>query len=286
MEFLVNQKTLPFIALAVLVLSCSKEQDPVFSSDPVDKRFMESMSWNIEHPYSEIKVNSDDYTILTIADIHTGTTINLDKFLTIARIEKPAAVIIDGDLTGGQPEKDYGVFENQILKNELPGAFYIAGNHDLWHNGWEEFYSLFGSSSYYFSVKTTSGSYFYICLDTAGGTLGKLQTKWVTGILESLRPQYRRCVVITHVNLFRPRKTESTNLVEEELCFLLDLFAKNKVDMIITGHDHKKDAEVLGMSTYIQLDALEDGLTYASYMNLHVKNGKIGYNFVNINDQK
>ena len=56
--------------------------------------------------------------------------------------------------------------------------------------------------------------------------------------------------------------------------------------MVITGHDHKRDAEVFGVTTYIQVDALEDGLSYAGYMNLRVKNGEIGYDFLTVNRVK
>ena len=263
--------------------SCSDEFVIISPSDPVDKRFEESMIWNMTHPSTEIVVESDDYTILTMADVHVGTGVNLDRFLKIARTEKPAAIIIDGDLTGGRTE-DYVEFENHFPKDNSLKSFYVAGNHDLWYNGWEEFYSRFGSSSYYFTIKTPASSDLYICIDTGGGTLGELQTKWFTNLLQSVRPAYRRCVVITHVNLFRPRKTESTNLVEEELCFLLDLFTVNKVDMVITGHDHVCDAQVFGVTRYIQVDALKDGLSRAGYMNMSVKNGKITYNFEIVNN--
>jgi hypothetical protein len=45
----------------------------------------------------------------------------------------------------------------------------------------------------------------------------------------------------------------------------------------------KGNAEVFGLTTYIQVDALEDGLSYAGYMKLKVKNGNIGYDFLSIN---
>jgi predicted phosphodiesterase len=281
MEFQLNQKSLLLAAMALLINACGKVEGPTSTSEPVDKRFRESMEWNMKHPYTEINVESDDYTILTIADVHVGTTINLDKFLNIALTVEPEAVIVDGDLNGGRAD-EYDTFEKHLPGNDSLCSFYIAGNHDLWHNGWEEFYSRFGSSSYYFTVKTPSGSDLFICLDSGGGTLGKLQTEWFKEILQSIRPIYRRCVVITHINLFRPRKTESTNLVEEELVFLMDLFARNKVDMVITGHDHVRDVEVFGVTTYIVVDALEDGLGNAGYMNLNVKDGNLEYSFLSI----
>jgi predicted phosphodiesterase len=285
MELQLNQRPLLIATMALMLTACSDEIVVFSPGESVDDRFLESMNWNMSHPSSVINVETDDYSVLTIADIHVGATVNLDRFLNIAQTEMPAAVIIDGDLTGGLPE-EYVEFENHFPNDESLTSFYVAGNHDLWHNGWEEFYSRFGSSSYYFSVKTPVDSDLYVCIDTGGGTLGELQTEWLTKILKLNRPDYRRCVVITHVNLFRPRKTESTNLVEEELCCLIDLFAENKVDMVITGHDHVSDAQIFGITEYIQIDALEDGLSNAGYMKMNVTNGKINYNFVLLNDAK
>jgi predicted phosphodiesterase len=282
MEFLANKRSMLIMAMALMATACNKSE-LITSSESVDMRFNESMEWNMSHPSPDIIVESDDYNILAMADIHVGTTDNLDRFYGVARTKKPAAVIIDGDLTGGLPE-DYARFENHFPQDDSLRSFFVVGNHDLWYNGWGEFYSRFGSSSYYFTVKTPAGSDLFICIDTGGSTLGRLQTEWLTNILQSIRPEYRRCIVITHVNLFRPRHTESTNLVEEELVSLINLFTGNNVDMVITGHDHKKDAEVFGLTTYIQVDALEDGLSYAGYMNLRVKNGEIGYDFLTINE--
>ncbi len=283
MELQLNQKLLFIATMAIMLSACSDEFVVISPGESVDERFTQSMNWNKTHPSTEIIVETDNYTFLTIADIHIGNTINFDKFLTIARAEKPAAVVIDGDITGGLTQ-EYDTFEKHFSKDDSLKSFCVTGNHDLWHNGWKEFYSRFGSSSYYFTVKTPSDSDLYICIDTGGDTLGELQTKWLKEFLQLKRPHYRRCFVFTHVNLFRPRKTVSTNLLEEELCFLLDLFAENRVDMVITGHDHVRDVEEFGVTTYIQVDALEDGLSNAGFFKVNVKNGNIEYNFVNLNN--
>jgi len=225
MEFLMKRRSLLITAMALLTTACSKENEFMVSSESVDMRFNESMEWNMSHPSPDIIVESDDYTILAMADIHVGTTDNLDRFYGIARTIKPAAVIIDGDLTGGLPE-DYARFENHTPGDDSLRSFFVVGNHDLWYNGWGEFYSRFGSSSYCFTVRTPAGSDLYICIDTGGSTLGRLQTEWLTKTLQAVRPEYRRCIVITHVNLFRPRHTGSTNLVEEELVSLIHLFTE------------------------------------------------------------
>jgi predicted phosphodiesterase len=283
MENKVNQRYLLIIAMSLIGAACTKESDFIMSGESVDQRFRESMEWNDKHPYREIEVDSDDYSLLVMADSHTGGTINLDKFFNIARTEKPSGIVMDGDLTGGLTE-NYNVFESHLPQDDSLSLFFVTGNHDLWYSGWDEFYSRFGSSTYYFTVKTPSGSDLFICLDTGGSTLGSLQMKWLTNLLETKRPEYRHCVIITHTNLFRPRHTESTNPVVEELYAMIDLFAQNKVDMVITGHDHKQDAEQFGGTTYIQVAALEDGLSYAGYMDLKVNNGKLGYDFLTISE--
>lgn len=273
-----NQRSLLLIAISLLVTACSKDSDLVTSGESVNMRFTESMDWNEKHPYKEILVDSDDYLILAMADSHVGGTTNLDKFINIARTEQPSAVVMDGDLTGGLTN-EYNLFEKHLPEKDSLESFLIVGNHDLWYNGWGEFYSRFGSSSYYFTVKTPAASDLFICLDTGGGTLGNLQLEWVTDLLQSVRPHYRRCIIITHINLFRPRHTTSTNLVVEELYLLIDLFTRSNVDMVITGHDHVRDEEIFGVTDYIQLDALEDDLSNAGYLQVRVKKGNLEYEF-------
>jgi len=68
----------------------------------------------------------------------------------------------------------------------------------------------------------------------------------------------------------------------EELQVLLELFTKYHVDMVITGHDHKHNAEFFGITWYIVMDALEDGLSNAGYLKLNVKKGQIVFTFKNI----
>jgi predicted phosphodiesterase len=283
MENKINKSSLLIIAMTLIASACSKESDFIMSGESVDLRFRESMEWNDKHPYREIEVTKDDYSILVMADSHTGGTTNLDKFFGIARTEKPAAVVMDGDLTGGLSE-NYNLFESHLPQDDSLSMFFVAGNHDLWHSGWDEFYARFGSSTYYFTVKSPSGSDLFICLDTGGSTLGSLQMDWLTNLLETKRAEYRRCIIITHVNLFRPRHTESTNPVVEELYSMIDLFTENRVDMVITGHDHKQDAEQFGVTTYLQVAALEDGLSYAGYMAMKVESGKLGYDFLTISE--
>jgi len=272
------------LLIGLLPVSCLKDADipgMVIHDDQVNMRFDHSMEWNKNNTPREIMLLRDDYTILCMSDSHVGGTENLTVFLDSAMIKGVAAIVMAGDLSTGHKE-DVQRFKQHMPGQEILPSFPIAGNHDLYFGGWEHFYSIFGSSTYYFTVNTFEAADLFICLDTGGGTLGNKQLDWFRDVLVSIRPGYRNCIVITHNNLFRFRRTTSTNPLPEELHVWLDLFLRHRVNMVITGHDHKKDEQVFGNTTHIIMDALKDGEKNAGYFQLHVKNGKLQYSFVTI----
>jgi hypothetical protein len=272
-----------FLSLSLVFSACEQlDFTGMFLPDKtVNERFEQSMQWNRLHPFREISVPSDDYFILVMGDSHVGGTGNLDTFITRGRILHATALVMVGDMTTGHAE-DYEVFQQHLPPQDTIPTFLLVGNHELYYNGWEQFYSRFGSSTYLFTIKTPEATDLYICLDSGGGTLGSEQLDWLKGILAELRPGYRRCMVFTHNNLFRPRHTISTNPPVEELHVLIELFTIHRVDMVINGHDHKKAVQFFGNTTYIIMDALKDGLSYAGYLQLHVSNGRVDYTFINL----
>ena len=185
-----------------------------------------------------------------------------------------------GDIVTGQ-KYDYDSLRNH-LPTDSTRYFMVAGNHDLFFDGWKTFYEYFGSSTYYFTVTTPADSDLFICLESGSGTLGADQLDWLKNILTTIRSQYRRCIVFSHVNLFREHRTSSTNVMTDEIRILLDLFAKNNVDMTFSGHDHRRSTEVFGNTTYVTLDALKDGFSEASYLQLKITNGTPEIQFVGL----
>ncbi len=263
---------------------CYKDLDLtgfIISSDRVNKRFSQSVQWNEQNPPYKISHNTDMYDLIIAADCHVGDTVNFEKLLEISESSEITALFIDGDITTGKKE-DYDIVKDMLDKSDSISYFLIAGNHDLYFNGWDTFYSYFGSSTYIVSIETPEATDLYICLDTGSGTLGSKQLAWLAELLKNTRSNYRHCVVITHNNFFRNRFTTSTNPLVEELYVLLDLFAMHDVELVITGHDHKRHEDIFGPTTYITLDALKDGLSYASYLKVTVVNGAIGYQYINI----
>ena len=272
-----------WLLLFVVFSACEKldMRGLIISYESANQRFDQSMDWNFENPFKEITVTVEDYTIYVMADCHVGGTKNLDFFLDEAIQNNVVAAVMAGDLTSGHAE-DYNTFQQHLPGQELLTSFQIPGNHDLWFDGWKHFYSLFGSSSYLFTVKTPDASDLYICLDTGGGTLGSNQLDWLKDILETDRPNYRYCILFTHNNLFRIRHTSSTNPVVDELQALIELCIKHQIDVVVAGHDHLKNEVILGNTIHITMDALKDDFEQAGYFNLSIKQGKIEYEFVNL----
>lgn len=276
------KKTMWLILVSTLTLAaCEKDQFVLISTESANKRFNQSMEWNNNHPERVISVAIDEYSILSVADCHVGNTINLKSFFIIERTTNAIAVVMDGDLTTGHVD-DYDKFEQCLPDHDLLPLFLIAGNHDIYFNGWEEYFERFGSSTYAFTIKTPKASDLFICLDTSGGTLGDDQLNWLGETLMKLRTSYRHCFVITHNNLFRERHSTSTNPFVEELHVLIDLFTKYRVDMVITAHDHQHADNLFGVTRYIQLDALQDAADNASYFKLNINSESITYSFEKI----
>ena len=177
-----------WLFLFVVFSACEKYEIRGFflSYESANQRFDQSMDWNYENPFKEITVPVEDYTIYVMADCHVGGTKNLDFFLDEAIRMNAVAAVMAGDLTTGHAE-DYNTFKQHLPGQEILTSFQMVGNHDLYFDGWKQFYSLFGSSSYLFTVKTPQASDLYICLDTGGGTLGSNQLDWLKDILETDR---------------------------------------------------------------------------------------------------
>ena len=281
MEFLTNKKIALTFVTVLIFESCSKDEGYFSLNETVDQRVEQSLDWDSKNPEMELEINSDEYTIFCMSDSHVGTTSNIDRFFKIAKESNAAAIIMAGDLCSGK-KSDYDVLENHIPSGDSLPKFKIAGNHDLHFAGWNEFFNRFGSSIYYFSVITPAGSDIFICLDTSEGTLGKIQFAWLSNVLKNLRQSYRRCIVITHNNLFRVKQAESTNPLPEEICALAKLFTINHVELVITGHDHRKDDRLFGITRYIVMDPLEDKAGNSGYFVLTIRKGEIKYNFESI----
>jgi predicted phosphodiesterase len=270
--------------LLVVGFGCDKiDMRGMFRSyELVDERFDTSMARNALLGYINreyIEDTTQEYTVIAMGDSHIGGIVNFRRFMEEVKTNRPSAVVMVGDITTGRSEH-YALFDEALGRRKRPGKYALIGNHDLYFNGWQEFKTRFGPSVYFFYVHNRYFKDLFICLDSGSGTLGKKQSEWLKKLLAEERGKYRHCVILSHVNLFRTRQTGSTNPMVEELQMLTELCVKHNVNMVVTGHDHKKSVEKLGPTTFIGLEALLDGHKNAGYAKLHFSASGIRHEFV------
>jgi len=254
----------------------------LYSSITVDERFADSEFWN-QNNNNHLKIDAIDYKFIVAGDSHIGGIENIKKMFEEANKSDYSFVAIVGDVTTGNAD-DYIVAKNTFDSLTVKPLFLIAGNHDLYYEGWENFYKYFGASSYIVEIETNNAIDLLIFLDTGSATLGKKQLEWLTDILENKRDNYRNCLLFSHVNFYRTKehKTGSTNFLAEELIILMDLFYDNDVEFVFSGHDHNRYIIEFAHTQYITLDAIKDNFSKASYFVVENNNGEISYKFVDL----
>jgi len=251
----------------------------VAAYEQVNERFDESMDWNYDHPYTQLVVPDDDYSIISMGDSHVGGTMNLDIFFNEGISSGTTAAVFVGDMTTGHAD-DYDVFYSHLPEAGVLTYFPVVGNHDLFFDGWKKFHNLFGTSTYLFTVKTPDATDLFVCLDSGSGTLGSNQLQWLKNLLKEERSDYRHCILFTHNNLFRIKHTFSTNPFVEEIRELADLCVRYEIDMVVTGHDHQRNVVTLGNTVHITMDALQDIKEDATYLKLHINQSGVNYQFI------
>lgn len=221
-----------------------------------------------------------------IADTKAEYYMNLDKALKdgfYKYLEKYFIYTADTvSIMGGQPQVyeylydkrlDHGLqkgldgneeafhnYYNNVSEIRFP-FFPVVGNHDITHNGWALFTSLFHSSFYEFDVKIKGTDQYdhFIFLDSANGTLGKKQINLIDEGLMNSDKKIRHTFVFTHTNLFRPSTTQfSSTFPREELYYLLNKLSEWNATIMFCGHVHKWDDRTVGGVRYLTLESMSE----------------------------
>lgn len=259
------------LSAALLALSsCGGELDMLglfwTRSDTPDARFEQSAAYNAKRGPIEISVPDEDYRVYAFTDFHTeSTTRGLDAFVDAYLADTDAApfCICLGDVidcTG-----NYDNFTTRIAPITDRGEnslFITPGNHDIYFGQWEDYAERFHTSSYSFTVSVPSGARdFFLCLDSASGTLGRKQLDWARETLSAAsRAGYRHITVFTHTHFFKKDDSQghTSNYQLEETYELVSLFSETGVELVLTGHDHSREYTRFGGVDYYILDALDD----------------------------
>lgn len=280
--------------LMFFLTSCSKNIDYLglfyTINESPDERFAQSMSYNDEHGYDKITGVPDNYEVYVMSDTHVSysKTDNLDRFVSDYLADSVAApfALCLGDLINATGHWDCFADHVKPVSDAGRKIYYTVGNHDLYFNQWKDFFSRFGSSTYWFEVQTVNGfKDLYISIDSGNGTLGYDQRRWLENVLKDKQNQgYRHILVFTHTHFFKKDSSQghTSNFNLEETYDLLDLFDRYDVSMVLQGHSHSRDLTTFKDVVYLRVDALKDYALDAYYTILNVGN-YINYEFVKVN---
>ena len=117
-----------------------------------------------------------------------------------------------------------------------------------------------------------SGRDLFLALDTASGTLGRGQYRWLYDLLTTLRSHYRHCVILTHTNLFYTDTSQagSGNMPLEETLALLECFAEHRVSLVVQGHDHVREEVCFGEVNYLVIGTIRQESDHPEYLRLNL----------------
>ena len=265
-----------FIAGLILLGACNKYDIPglfVASSPSSDKRFEASVAYHDAQGYPSVVIPTEDYTFYAATDIHVyHSTRNLDKFIAALSADTGSAPfwINLGDIVDGKDQMK--VFDEHV-KAAPQRMFGTPGNHDLYFGQWKQWQELYHTSSYWFEALLPSGAKdLYLCLDSAGSTLGHRQRAWAEEVLTAARGEYRHIIVFTHTHFFRKDWSQETtsNWSQEETMALTGLFSRCGVSLVLTGHDHFQERTTYMGVQYAVLQSLKDGTPDPGYTRCEV----------------
>ena len=230
--------------------------------------------------------NGYQYSLTAIADVHTkdAEIAHLQEFID-DYLQPDDILILDcGDLANSGYKTQFESYRKVMDSSTLPW-FTALGNHDLYFDGWKSYKTVIGRSVYTFHVGIpgNNGSMLIIALDSANGTLGALQLRWIEDFLPGEKNKWNHIIVFTHYQFF---STGLNTLVQftdtEEIYRLMNLFSKNDVDLVLMGHLHMWDDRLIDGVQYLTLDSLEKESNGDSFVRITVDGKNISWKRVMI----
>lgn len=265
------------ILLAALALASCNRLDVAgmfFSSGShTEDRVAQWLEWNDQHPAVVITDAPDQYNVFVCSDIHLEG--NIDRVQQFLRHEyaDPLGLfcIVNGDIANESGSRPFRQLDSLLrLPESTDTCFVTLGNHDIYFDCQQYFQQYFHTSTYAVTVQTVGGARdLFIFLDSGNATHGRRQLQWLREVLQH-RDEYRHVVVSSHTCLFRTSYNYSTtpaaNLPEEEYYELLDLMSRHNVSLFLMGHFHHKEQHLIGNTTYVMTDNLNEQEDTPSYL--------------------
>ena len=155
-----------------------------------------------------------------LADTKADYYINTKKCVDDAKLNFAKKYLVQSEY-----DEDYWIdkenMEDSVKYDDIVFPFFpVVGNHDITHNGWALFSTIFKSSFYDFDVQVDEDGTVdhFIFLDSANGTFGRKQIDLIEDGVVDPDKKTRHVFVFTHTNFFRPSYTQfSSTFPREEM---------------------------------------------------------------------
>jgi predicted phosphodiesterase len=287
------KKNILYIALILAFYACSDDSrldikglvSP--NGEVVNTRFEQSVAYNDSVGEIHLDMHSDEYVVYVCTDSHITrkTHRNLDYFMAqYSAAATPKVAVHLGDIIDAQ--KNFPCADSIIHtgRTKLDTMFVTPGNHDIYFKQWQIFRSFFKTGTYWFDTNNGSKKLdLFVCLDSAEGTVGTKQLKWLRDLLANKSKEgYRRIVVYTHTNFWKVEGSLGTTpgFPIEETYELAALFAQYGVDFVWSGHYHARQSAIYKGVNYLVLDATKDQEKNQAYMTVNMGESAV-YHYYN-----
>lgn len=250
-----------------------------YSYSTPDGRFDERD--NLPYPSDPTSLNNPpvggsgySYTFAVMSDIHVDgdSAAVLTDMVQNRLLPSDMFFLNCGDSTQNGGEEQLQTYRTVMDASGKPW-FSTIGNHDLFYSGWKPYRAYIGRTSYALEVGTAGapGSMLIIALDSANGTLGGKQLRWVEKKLSGEKGLWDHTVVFTHCQFFSSGVDTIVQFTDtEEIYRLVHLFTECSVDYVFMGHNHQWDKRKINGVTYVALDALKEGEPDKSFVRITV----------------
>lgn len=245
------------IVLLIFVLSgCDSDYvdfSGFFSSkSDVDSRFDDKDNLNEVNPPEIFDVNNFSFLVITDTHYYQNNPEYLKNISNDIKFKDISFLIICGDIVQSGLKKQYSYLREDMTNLSIP-IYFVIGNHDLYNDGYIVYREEIGRTIYDFKI----GDNHFIFIDTANGTLGKKQKKWLEDTLK--KSDSKNKFIFSHYSPFDNEiQTPTAMSYSNDIYYLINLLENNSVSFHISGHLHFFDRRVVRGVKYIILNDQAD----------------------------
>lgn len=201
--------------------------------------FEKSVQQNYAVPAGKMfDLDNQNFSFAVISD--TGASNKpIDFMLKKIKNSEAKFILHLGDLVRYRNPTHFDWMVSEIEEDSDNFPFYmVPGNHEVAKEDGivdkSAYLDTFGQTHYWFSY----GNTLFVGMDTSEGTLDDEQMLWLKNTLEKIRPQFKYCVIFSHIPPVNPIGGDYKNLEPSEAKKLANAIFDKNINLLLFGHVH------------------------------------------------